>query len=104
MNIGYVGGSIVSRLLEHPKASDISITALVRSEAKAKKLETLGVNAVIGCLSDLDKLETLASQADATFNVVSTVTSKSPDGRCLIMRIERRMRITSPRLKPSCVA
>ncbi|KZP09837.1 NAD(P)-binding protein [Athelia psychrophila] len=63
---GYLGGSIVSRLLEHPKAANFSITALVRSEPKAKVLETLGINAVLGSLGEHDKLETLVSQADVT--------------------------------------
>ncbi|KZP08848.1 NAD(P)-binding protein [Athelia psychrophila] len=63
---GYLGGSIVSRLLEHPKAANFSITALVRSEPKATVLETLGIKTVLGSLGEHDKLETLVSQADVT--------------------------------------
>ena len=35
MLTGYIGGSVLSRLLEHPSASTFDITVLVRSEEKA---------------------------------------------------------------------
>ncbi|EIW52407.1 NAD-P-binding protein [Trametes versicolor FP-101664 SS1] len=61
---GYIGGSILQRLLAHPNKQNFEITALVRSADKAKRLESeFGVKTVIGSLQDLDKLEALAENA-----------------------------------------
>ncbi|KIM91255.1 hypothetical protein PILCRDRAFT_811776 [Piloderma croceum F 1598] len=65
---GYIGGSVVARLLEHPDSNTFEITALVRSAAKAAKLETLGLKTVIGSYSDLNQLELLTSEADVVFS------------------------------------
>jgi uncharacterized protein YbjT (DUF2867 family) len=61
----------VARLLEHPDSTTFKITAMVRSAAKAAKLETLGVKTVIGSYSDLDQLELLTSDADVVFSMVN---------------------------------
>ncbi|KAI0920653.1 hypothetical protein AcV5_010335 [Taiwanofungus camphoratus] len=60
---GYIGGAILTRLLNHPSASKLDITVLVRNSEKAMRLESFGVKTVIGSHSDLEKLETLSSQA-----------------------------------------
>ncbi|KAH9903078.1 NAD-P-binding protein [Cubamyces lactineus] len=66
---GYIGGSVLGRLLSHPKAADFEITALVRNADKAKALETqFGVKTVLGSLQDLDKLADLAASAQVTIN------------------------------------
>ncbi|TFK40282.1 NAD(P)-binding protein [Crucibulum laeve] len=61
---GYIGGSVLARLLEHPDAGSFHVTALVRSEEKANKLKALGVNAVVGTHSELGLIKDLASEAD----------------------------------------
>ena len=61
----------MARLLEHPDSTTFEITALVRSAAKAAKLETLGLKTVIGSYSDLDQLELLTSEADVVFSMVT---------------------------------
>lgn len=68
---GYVGGAVLNLLLKHPKVDTFTITAPVRSPAKAKLLEQLGVQAPIASLDDHDKLVSLAASADVIFNVVS---------------------------------
>ncbi|KAI0368803.1 NAD-P-binding protein [Pilatotrama ljubarskyi] len=61
---GYIGGSVLRRLLEHPNHDSFEIVALVRNAEKAKLLETkFGVKTVLGSLQDLDKLSTLAENA-----------------------------------------
>ena len=75
---GYIGGSVVSRLLEHPKASSFQITALVRSPEKAAKLETIGIKAVVGSFSELDKLEKLSSDADVLISTVGGFPISTP--------------------------
>jgi len=69
---GYVGGTVLSHFLAHPDVAQFNLTALVRSEEKAKKLETFGVNAVVGSLQDLELLESLASKADYVVSMVSS--------------------------------
>ena len=76
---GYVGGTVVARLLNHPNRKSFEITALVRDESKAKTLESkFGVKTVIGSHQDLDKVAIEAEAAHIVFNIVSD----SP--RCLL--------------------
>ncbi|KAH9856648.1 NAD-P-binding protein [Lenzites betulinus] len=67
---GYIGGSILQRLLAHPNAKNFEISTLVRNADKAKKLESeFGVKVVVGSLADLDKLTSLAENAHVVFQV-----------------------------------
>ncbi|KAL5486104.1 hypothetical protein ACEPAI_7148 [Sanghuangporus weigelae] len=62
---GYIGGSILWRLLNHKDAKSFNIKVLVRNPEKAKLLqEKFAVEAVVGSHADVDKLEALASEAD----------------------------------------
>jgi N-acetyl-gamma-glutamylphosphate reductase len=68
---GYIGGSILTRLLAHPQHSSLKITALTRSADKAKLLEEkFGVTPLIGSHSDTGKLEKAASEADVVIAAV----------------------------------
>lgn len=67
---GYIGGSILDRLLAHHKNSTFEITTLVRSQDKARTLTKFGVTPVVGSLSDLLLLESLAADADVVFDAV----------------------------------
>lgn len=66
---GYIGGSVLARLLARPDADSLEITALVRSEAKARKLEAFGIKTVLGSIQDTDVLENLASQSHVVFSI-----------------------------------
>ena len=59
--------------MKHPKFDTFVITAPVRSPAKARLLEQLGVQAPIASLDDHDKLVSFASSADVVFNIVSCI-------------------------------
>lgn len=72
--IGYIGGSVLHRLLHHPNAKTFDVTALARSPEKAEKLESFGVKPVIGSLDDHTLVEELSSQAHVIFNTVCTYT------------------------------
>jgi len=61
---GYIGGSVLSRLLNLPEVSSYEITTLVRSQEKAEKLKVLGVSATVGSYDDISLVENLASEAD----------------------------------------
>ncbi|KAI0783867.1 hypothetical protein BC629DRAFT_1440597 [Irpex lacteus] len=65
---GYIGGSVLSRLLSHPSKDTFEITTLVRSEEKAKKLESFSVKTVIGSYEDTALVERLAEDAHVVFS------------------------------------
>ncbi|KAG6884879.1 hypothetical protein C0993_007544 [Termitomyces sp. T159_Od127] len=64
---GYIGGSVLTRLLSHKLSDTLRITALVRDATKAMKFRAFGVNAVLGSNSDLVLLQQLAANADVVF-------------------------------------
>ncbi|KZT66769.1 NAD(P)-binding protein [Daedalea quercina L-15889] len=65
---GYIGGSVLARLLNHPSASTFEITVQTRSPEKAKLFEKFGVKAVVGTNDDVVQLEGLAEQAHVVFS------------------------------------
>jgi nucleoside-diphosphate-sugar epimerase len=67
---GFVGGSVLQRLLSHPKRDALEITALVRNADKAKGLNTLGVNTVVASLFDFEKVTELAAASNLVINTV----------------------------------
>ncbi|TFK45846.1 NAD(P)-binding protein [Heliocybe sulcata] len=67
---GYIGGTILKRLLQHGNAASFDISVLVRSADKAEKFKALGVKAVIGTYSDEDVLFESARKADIVFQNV----------------------------------
>ena len=70
--LGYIGGSVLWRLLNHKDAKNFSIKVLVRNTEKAKLLqEKFGVEVVVGSYADLDKIEELADEADYIITTVS---------------------------------
>jgi uncharacterized protein YbjT (DUF2867 family) len=75
--LGYIGGSVLTKLLSHFLLDTFQIAVLVRDPAKAKAFEPLGVKPVIGSYSDHSLLRRLASEADVVFACVSFVSSPS---------------------------
>lgn len=72
-SLGYIGGSILARLLEHPKRDTFDITILIRSAAKAKDFESFGLKVLVGSFDDLDVLERLSSESDVVFQSVKAL-------------------------------
>ncbi|KAF7328355.1 NmrA domain-containing protein [Mycena venus] len=69
---GYIGGTVLGKLLQHPRVTNLHVTAFVRDPAKAEKLEAFGVTPVIGDNSKLELLEALAQDADVVFSVANS--------------------------------
>lgn len=69
---GYIGGTVLTRLLSLAKAGTFHITVLVRSASKASIFNNTKYNldAVIGSYEDLSLLRKLAGQADYVFACV----------------------------------
>ncbi|KAJ7661706.1 hypothetical protein B0H17DRAFT_320768 [Mycena rosella] len=67
---GYIGGTVLSLLLDHKDTDHFNITALMRSAENAEKLKNAtGIEVVVGSHSDLDVVETLASKASVIFSM-----------------------------------
>ncbi len=69
------------RLLNHKDAKNFTFKVLVRSPEKAKLFGKFGVEAVVGSLADLDKLEKFSEEADYVFAIVRRLTFPSPSWR-----------------------
>lgn len=70
---GFVGGTVLSKLLSHPRVGAHRLTVFVRSEEKARVLqEQFHVKAAVGSFDDAEQLTRLASQADVIFSCVSS--------------------------------
>ncbi|KAG1882313.1 hypothetical protein F4604DRAFT_1743472 [Suillus subluteus] len=61
---GYIGGSVLSALLSHPRATSFQITVLIRSPEKVELFNSVGVVAVVGSNQDLEKLTEHARDSD----------------------------------------
>ena len=71
---GFVGSHLIDVLLERGD----TVTALVRSPAKAKGLEPRGVRLVVGDLHDQPALETATAGQDVIFHVAGLVAARNP--------------------------
>ncbi|CAF1386719.1 unnamed protein product [Adineta steineri] len=72
---GYIGGSILTALLQHPNVSNFKITALIRGdESRVNKIASLGVIPLIGSNESHDILEKAASESHVVIH-----TSNSAD-------------------------
>lgn len=64
LGTGFIGGTLLTELLS--KRRDLTITALVRSDDKAAKLQSLGVRPLKGDLDDEELIAEAASKADVS--------------------------------------
>lgn len=79
VGVGYIGGSILHRLLEQRK--DIKVTALTRSDEQARVLESLGVAPLRGTLDDVDIIKQAAATHDVSAHDGAQRTARSPQRR-----------------------
>ncbi|KAJ7613214.1 NAD(P)-binding protein [Roridomyces roridus] len=72
---GYIGGSVLQKLLDHPRSSVSHIFSLVRDPIKAEKLGRLypsQLQVVVGDNADLGLLQALAEDADVVISVADS--------------------------------
>ncbi|KAF9565241.1 NAD(P)-binding protein [Agrocybe pediades] len=80
---GYIGGSVLARLLSHPQSDSFRITILVRDAQKAAQFRSMGIHSVVGTYSDLQLLENLAADANL---VVACADADDEDAARAILR------------------
>lgn len=92
---GYIGGTVLARLLDHPKASSFTITALLRNAAKAEKLKALGVTPLLGGLDDEALIEKAASEADVV--IATADCDHEPSCYAILRGLKKRFEATGKR-------
>ncbi|KAJ6559545.1 NAD-P-binding protein [Mycena capillaripes] len=94
---GYVGGSILSRLLER-RDENLNLNALVRSVEKAEKLRALDVrlNIIIGSHNDAELVERITSEADVVFSLADCDDLEAAES--ILRGLKKRFAITG--IKP----
>ncbi|KAJ3566143.1 hypothetical protein NP233_g7180 [Leucocoprinus birnbaumii] len=94
--VGYIGGSILDRLLARTDSSTFQITTLVRSEDKAGPLRSYNITPVIGSFDDLSLIENLAANADVVFDAADADNLDAT--KAFLRGFKRRYQVTG---KPS---
>ncbi|KAH8111364.1 NAD-binding protein [Phellopilus nigrolimitatus] len=90
---GYIGGSVLWRLLNHKVARDFEIKVLVRNAEKARRFTNdFGVKAVVGGLSELTNLEKQA--ADADFTITTADINDLPATQAILKGMKTRYKAT----------
>ncbi|KAG6375757.1 hypothetical protein JVT61DRAFT_2607 [Boletus reticuloceps] len=76
---GYLGGSVIDRLLKHPTFATSEITALIRKADKAAAFESLGIKTLLGSNDDHALLEKQASLSDVIFSLADADNAEAND-------------------------
>ena len=63
---------MLTELLNYHNFSEVEVTAVVRSQEKAEKLKQLGINVVVGSLTDQKLMEKLAEETDLVLAMVKS--------------------------------
>ncbi|KAF8837258.1 NAD(P)-binding protein [Paxillus ammoniavirescens] len=89
---GYIGGSVLSALLRHPRLAEFHTKALVRSTEKASRFTGVPVEPVIGSYADTDLLTKLASESDVV--IACADSDDLPAAKAILAGLNKRQRET----------
>ncbi|CAF2420325.1 unnamed protein product [Rotaria sp. Silwood2] len=91
---GYIGGSILTALLQHPRASNFNITSLIRGDnERIKKLSSLNVTPVIGSNDSFEIIEKAASESHVVIHT-SNSADDFPSTKAIISGLNKRTKET----------
>ena len=91
---GYIGGSVLTGLLQHPNASNFKITALIRGdEDRVKKLASLGVTPLIGTNDSHDIIEKAAIESHVVIHTANSA-DDLPSTKAIIDGLNKRTQTT----------
>ncbi|CAF3762691.1 unnamed protein product [Rotaria sordida] len=91
---GYIGGSVLTGLLQHPNSSNFKITALIRGdESRVKKLGSLGVIPLIGSNDSHDIIEKAASESHVVIHTGDSA-DDLPSAKAIISGLNKRTQTT----------
>jgi nucleoside-diphosphate-sugar epimerase len=91
---GYIGGSVLTGLLQHPNASNFKITALIRGdESRVKKLASLGVTPLVGSNDSYDIIQKAASESHVVIHTADSA-DDLPSTKAIIDGLNKRTQTT----------
>ncbi|CAF1583845.1 unnamed protein product [Didymodactylos carnosus] len=91
---GYIGGSVLTGLLQHPNVSNFRITALIRGdESRVKRIASLGVTTLIGSNDSHDIIEKAASESHVVIHTANSA-DDLPSTRSIISGLNKRTQTT----------
>jgi nucleoside-diphosphate-sugar epimerase len=91
---GYIGGSLLTALLQHPNASNFCITALIRGDnERVQKLASLNVKTLLGSNESFEILEKAASESDVVIHT-SNSSDDLPSTQAIISGLNKRTQTT----------
>ena len=91
---GYIGGSILTSLLQHPNARNFNITALIRGDnERIKKLTSLNVTPIIGSNESFEILEKAAKDSHVVIHT-SNSADDLPSTQAIISGLNKRTKET----------
>ncbi|UJR08018.1 hypothetical protein I4U23_012296 [Adineta vaga] len=88
---GYIGGSILTSLLQHPNASNFQITALIRGgdNERINKLKSLNVTPLIGSNESFEIIEKAARESHVVIHT-SNSADDLPSTKAIISGLNKR--------------
>ena len=91
---GYIGGSVLTGLLQHPNASNFKITALLRGdESRIKKVTALGVTPLIGSNDSHEIIEKAASESHVVIHTANSADDLQ-SAKAIISGLNKRTQAT----------
>ncbi|CAF0829081.1 unnamed protein product [Rotaria sp. Silwood1] len=91
---GYIGGSVLTTLLQHPNASNFNITGLIRGDnERIKKLSSLNVTPLIGSNDSFEVIEKAASESHVVIHT-SNSADDLPSTKAIISGLNKRTKET----------
>jgi nucleoside-diphosphate-sugar epimerase len=91
---GYIGGSILTALLQHPNVSNFNISALIRGDnERVNKLTALNVTPVIGSNDSFEIIEKVAKDSHVVIHT-SNSADDLPSTKAIISGLNQRTKET----------
>jgi nucleoside-diphosphate-sugar epimerase len=91
---GYIGGSILTALLQHSNASNFDITALIRGDdERVKKLASLNVTPIVGSNESFDIIEKVATESHVVIHTANS-SDDLPSIQAIISGLNKRTKTT----------
>jgi nucleoside-diphosphate-sugar epimerase len=91
---GYIGGSILTALVQHPNASNFNITALIRGDnERIKKLASINVTPIIGSNDSFEVIEKAAKESHVVIHTANSA-DDLPSVKAIISGLNKRTKET----------
>lgn len=92
---GYIGGSILTALLQHPDASNFNIVALARGNPeRINKLSSLNVTSLIGSNDSFEVIEKAARESHVVIHTANSA-DDFPSTKAIISGLNKRTKETN---------